>query len=294
MIYSNKLFSYFLCFTLFFSCVASSNQLPAGGAELGDFAKHIMGLGAAGIVINVLKEQGETGKAAASIFGVYVVLSELEKQNKGFFNGTIDIVRVPTRRLCRYYEFIRYGGESLSWNKLILWRARIMKSLSPLTKQTTVVDLSREKRLRLIDQDDNEEAMLDDHWQEYATHIQTQCNFIIKCLNAHLKYYRYHKTTINKNNAEYYEEIAFYLEELKTYLEEIVTYTQNVKQISSLDKDRVKRMMSSTCDAFEHVATLVDPNTASAGRDAVGQLTVQRENSGNSYTNPYGSPYPNY
>ena len=87
------------------------------------------------------------------------------------------------------------------------------------------------------------------------------------------------------------EEIAFYLEEIKTYLQEIITYTKSVNQLSSLDKDRVKRIMNSTCDAFEHVATLIDANTAASGRNAVGQLTIQRENSGHNYANSY-NPYP--
>lgn len=262
----------------------------SGGID--DVADRFMRLGAAGIAIKSLADLGEKGKIGASALGVYVVLSELERQNKSFFSGTIDIVRVPIKKLCRYYEFKRYGGEALSWNKLILWRARIMKSLSPLTKQTTVVDLSREKRLRLIDQDENQEVVLDEHWKEYAVHIEVQCHFMIKSLNAHLNYYCYHKSKNVKEKAKYYEEVAFYLEELKTYLEEIVRYTQSVKQISSLDKDRIKRMMNSTCDAFEHVATLVDPNTAASGKDAVGQLTVQRENTGHNY-NSYGPLYGN-
>lgn len=291
MTYYKKFLLSFVCLTLSITSVGHTSQVPAATGGMGDVAQQIMGLGATGIVINSLSSLGREGKVVASVLGVYFVLSELEKQNRQFFNGTVNIIRVPAKRLCRYYEFVRYGGESLSWNKIIIWRTRIMKLLSPLTKQTTVVDLSREKRLRLIDEDENSTAILDDQWVEYIAHIEKQCSFIILSLESHLQYYKEKKYAKNAQKIKYYEEIAFYLEELKIYLQEIITYSKSVKQLSALDKDRVKRLMNSTCDTFEHVATLVDADTAADSKNAVGQLTVQRENIGHNYAggyNPYG------
>lgn len=308
-----------LCLTLSFS-LYSSNPAANTGASLGDVLKEATHTGAIIAIIGLLERNGYT-KSACTLGGV-ALLSELEKQNPKFFNRTMNTVSAPwifARKRC---ENLFCSGESLSWNELITWRTRVMKLLSPLTKQTTVVDLSREKRLRLIDQEDGAEVILDEHWAEYTQHIEKQFTFTINLLDTHLNYYRDKKNkeeekqkksvslsfkslTINpiakassfagkaciRASVSRNEEIAFYLEEIKTYLQEIIIYTKSVNQLSSLDKDRVKRVMNSTCDAFEHVATLIDANTAASGRNAVGQLTIQRENSGHNYANSY-SPYP--
>lgn len=279
-------------------------------------------LARSGVVIGALKILSDNGyKNTACVFGGYVALSELEKQNKSFFNDTLNIVRTPYIFVRKRFERLFCSGESLSWNELITWRTRVMKLLSPLTKQTTVVDLSREKRLRLIDQEDSSEAIFDEQWAEYVRHIENQCSFLMVRLDKHLNYYQDRKnkevkkvddglayitdnSVVNpikrpvvfigksfvRASIKRDEEIAFYLEELKTYLQEIITYTKSVTQLSSLDKDRIKQMMNSTCDVFEHVATLIDANTAASGRDAVGQLTIQPEKSGPVYTGGY-SPY---
>lgn len=291
MTYFKNFLLSFVCLTLSLSSVGHAVQPSASSGGMGDVAQQIMGLGATGIVINSLSGLGDKGKIAASVLGVFFVVSELEKQNRKFFNGTVNIIRVPVKSLCRYYEFLRYGGESLSWNKLIVWRTRVMKLLSPLTKQTTVVDLSREKRLRLIDEDEDSAEILDEQWVEYVNHIDKQCSFMVVSLEAHLHYYKEKRSKKDAQKIKYHEEIAFYLEELKTYLQEIVTYSKSVKQLSALDKDRVKRIMNSTCDTFEHVATLVDADTAADSKNALGQLTIQRENVGHNYVggyNPYG------
>ena len=292
----------------------------SGSSILGDVLKDAAHTGAIIAIIGLLERNDHT--EAACVLGGIALLSELEKQNPKFFNSTINVVSAPWIYVRKGCERLFCNGESLSWNELVTWRNRIHKLLSPLTKQTTVADLSREKRLRLIDKEDNEEAVLDEQWAEYVQHVDQQCTFMIKRLDKHLNYYQdrenkklnrlekectcvtcvFDKTVVSpfdnavstvgkacvRASIKRNEEIAFYLGELKVYLQEIITYIKSVMQLSSLDKDRVKRVMNGTCDTFEHVATLVDADTAAAGRNAVGQLTVQKESSGHSYGGGYG------
>jgi hypothetical protein len=302
--YSGYLFSFLLCITCtipLYGANAPSNVQPQSTDGLGSFFTEFARAGAIVGVMKMLEKSGYPKTGCG--LGVYVALSELEQKNSKFFNRTVNIVRSPWVFVRKRCELLFCGGESLSWNELITWSNRVMKLLSPLTKQTTVVDLSREKRLRLIDQSDIE-SILDVQWLEYSQHIEKQFSFMVKRIDSHLSYYQdkknekpYRNRVIDpiKNVVTYAgkacirvsikrdEEIAFYLEEVKTYLEEIITYTKSIKQLSDLDKDRVKRVMNSTCDAFEHIATLVDADTAASGRNSVGQLTMKRELTGNPY-----------
>ncbi|MFT6765204.1 MAG: hypothetical protein ACJAZS_000071 [Alteromonas naphthalenivorans] len=314
MKYSGNLFTLLLCLIVSLSLhganigpISQSASTESLGGFFSEFAR-------AGAIVAVLKMVHENNYPnTACVLGCYVAVSELEQKNSQFFNRTINIVKSPwvfARKRC---ELLVCGGESLSWNELVTWRNRVMKLLSPLTKQATVVDLSKEKRLRLIDQDDNAEVVLDEQWAEYAQHIDKQFSFMVKRLDKHLNYYQDKKNVEYKDTNIVYkiidpikgaingigkafirvsikrdEEVAFYLEEIKTYLQEIIVYSKNVNQLSDLDKDRVKRTMNSICDAFEHVATLIDADTAASGRNAVGQLTVQKESTGNAYAGGYG------
>lgn len=272
---------------------------------------------ALGVVLPVVND---FSKNLAVALALYWGISQLQKENSQFFNSTVDMIKSPWVFARKKLELLLCGGESLSWNEIVTWRNRTMRLLSPLTKQTSVVDLSREKRLRLIDQEDNKEETVDTQWMQYARHIEVQLTFMLVTLGKHLNYYETKKKKTLKKQcycpgclAEKYivgppakvvgsigkvcvrvsvkrdMEIAFYLKEVQTYLKEIIEYTKDVKQFQSLDKEHVKRIMNSTCDAFEHIATLIDVSTASSGRPEVGKLSMQREGStGNGYGG-YGS-----
>jgi hypothetical protein len=294
------------------SCASGApTNVGTGSGVEGIFSAAAQGAG----MLFVLKELNNSDwKLAAGAFGSFWIISQLQKENPQFFNSTMQFAKSPWVMIRKKLEVMFCGGESLSWNELVTWRNRIMRLLSPLTKQTSVVDLSREKRLRLIDQEDTKGAILDEQWTEYVDHIQAQLAFMSTRLTKHLNYY---ETQVKKTRqrkcgcvacvADKFiinpplkavnsagkacmqasvvrnEEIAFYLKEVKTYLKEIIDYSKSVSQLQSLDKERVKRVMNSTCDAFEHIATLVDAGTASSSKPPVGQLTMQRETSSSGY-----------
>lgn len=314
----NNLFCSFILVSLMFTSCAGSGPpvsgASGGGVGLGDFLTDATRAGVLIAVINTLYKSNRKNEACA--LGVLVFFSELHKQNAAFLNAVTEFIKSPWVLTRKKMERAFCGGESLAWNEIVTSRNRIMKLLSPLTKQTSVVDLSREKRLRIIDQEDTKEAILDEQWQEYVCHIQSQCIFMSKKLGKNLNYYetqakKTRKRTCNcvaciadkyvinppvrliadagkaclRTSVKQTEEIAFYLKEIQMYLKEIINYSKSVTQLPDLDKERIKRLMNSTCDALEHLATLVDVGTAAApaSSNPVGQLPIKREASSSGY-----------
>lgn len=306
-----KNFGGFYVFVLFFSFSSlhsAGTAIPSETTSFASFFTEAARTGAAIAMVGLLEKSGYRNTACG--LGGVVLLSELQKQNPEFFNSVTGIVKAPFILTRKRLERLFCNGESLSWNEIVTSRNRVMRLLSPLTKQTTVVDLSRDKRLRLMDQEDDKGQVRDEQWTEYVQHIDSQLTFMSNMLQNALNFYENEqkksakvtctccvcltekyvvKPTLNfakaggsacvRISTKRNEEIAFYLKELKVYLKEIIDYSKSVLQLADLDKERIKRLMNSTCDAFEHIAVLVDAGTASApaSKPVVGQLAMQRD-----------------
>lgn len=250
------------------------------------------------------------GLCVAAIYSA----SKVQKMNPEFFANLWRITKSPIVFVQKKAEKLFCGGESLSWNVVVSWHNRVYKALLPLTKQASVMELAKEKRIQAIDRQDADEHMVDATWQPLQQHLQEEFTFLKSRLGLHLRYYQDQQQqreevctcslcvvggavqTVGKScvrlSIKRHEETAFYIKKIMTYSEEFVAYIGSNSHKESLDKELIKRYMDDICSALEHVATLVDDTTAAAPHGASGQLTLIRaQGTGGSigYNGGYGA-----
>ena len=216
------------------------------------------------------------GAIAAILCTVWAV-GKIQKENPDFFNGIVRSLEWPFFVTQRKFQKFFCNGKSLTWNELASWHNRVYKLLSPLTKATSVLDLSKDRRLRAMDAEDDQ-TQVDEAWIKQVVHIERELGFLMQVLQERLRYYEDQKvkdkkkksdgiiksagkslmrTSLNRN-----EEIAFGLKELEGYLTEIVDYCRFIHQSSALNKEHLKKLIGSVCAVFEHLGTLVDEVSA--------------------------------
>lgn len=227
-------------------------------------------------------------KVAIGVIAIFA-LSLAQKESPEFFNTGVRLIESPFLLLQKKLQQTFCGGQSLTWNEVASWHNRVSRVLTPLTKTTSMVDLSKDRRLRIMDQDDGQEQHQDDQWLKQVAHIERECGFLVKMLTIRLAYYTDHvpskrkkkktgpvvrvvkapltlvqtfgksvlRTSLTRN-----EEVAFGLQEAISYLQEIVEYCKSVSHFSGLDKEHMKRLMGNICTTFEHIGVLVDEISA--------------------------------
>ncbi len=212
------------------------------------------------------------GAIAAVLCTVWAV-GKIQKENPDFFSSVIRTLEWPFFVAEKKLQKLFCNGKSLTWNELASWHNRIYKLLSPLTKSTSVLDLTKDRRLKAIDAED-ENTVKDQTWTKQIIHIDRELTFLGNILDERLRYYKdQHKntstnfiksagkrlirTSLNRN-----EEIAFGLEEIKHYLSETNEYFQSLTHASALDKEHLKKQIHAICSSFEHLGTLVDEVSA--------------------------------
>ena len=214
--------------------------------------------------------------------GTILFLGEIQRESPKFFNALTKIVTIPTTIVRKKLERIFCNGESLSWNDILMMKNRINNIFSPLTKQSTVVDLSREKRFKIMNKDGSEEQVKDTQWIQARNHIQLEFKFLCMILNQHLNYYEPQSSqclqsagqacvhiTLQKESA-----IIFSIKNIITYLEEAHTYFGTVETLEELDKEHLKSISTNISDTFDHLATLINVETAAA-RSSIGKLPLK-------------------
>jgi hypothetical protein len=223
---------------------------------------------------------------ALSILGFFA-LSLVQKESPEFFNTGVRLVESPFLLIQKKLQKSFCGGQSLTWNEVASWHNRISRLLTPLTKTTSMVDLSKDRRLRIMDQEDGQDEGQDDQWKQQVRHIERECGFMIKMLTLRLAFYkeqsslkkkkinpitRVIKAPVNvvqamgrsvlRASLTRNEEVAFGLEEAVSYLQETITYCKSISHFSGLDKEHMKRLMGNICTTFEHIGVLVDELSA--------------------------------
>ena len=259
-----------LFLALFLTCgahsLSSSTMLSSG---------YIPYKSSAEVVEGWLKRLDEyhLGAVALGVGGLYA-LSIVQKENPDFFATIVRGVEWPFSILERKLQHYFCSGKSLTWNEIASWHNRVSRLLLPLTKTASVVDLSKERRLRNIDLEDDQTGTQDVQWVNQVKHIEREFIFLKKVLMYRLRYYKDIPATKNKTvgtslgkvlvrtSLNRNEEIAFGLEEVIGYLGETVDYCKSVPRFSALDKEYIKRLMGSICTTCEHLGVLVDEVTA--------------------------------
>jgi len=308
----------FLCISFFQNSVtASTSSASSSGAG---FMEGMLAMGALGsfanlvtLAYNDLKPNNPVG--AYTVLGLFA-LSLAQKENKEFFSTCARAVEWPFIWTFKKLEQKCTGGYSLTYNHIASWHNRVARVLTPLTKTTAMVDLSKDRRLRIMDQEDGQDDGQDDQWKKQVTHIEREFGFMSKALACRLAYYKdvkkhskdrgvtraphrvvnsigksFVRTSLIRN-----EEVAFHLEEIISYLKETVEYCKTVPHFSALDKEHMKRLMGNICNAFEHLSVLVDERSAAdRGKNKIpmtadGSLLGRSSYSGSSYTS-YDSGY---
>ncbi len=277
-----NLFLAFLCVAFSSTVVAESTSSSSTSAESTLFA----GMMAAGVirgisdlVVPFYKDLMGSGYKVPAIALITVfALSLAHKENKEFFNVCGRYVEWPFVWTAKKMEKIFTGGRSLTYNEVASWHNRVARLLTPLTKTTAMVDLSKDRRLRIIDQEDGTEEGRDDQWVNQAAHIEREFAFLTKVLMMRLAYYEDKKTVRKRTGITRaprrildplgksfvrmslirQEEVAFQLKEAIAYLKEASDYCKSVSHFSAVDKEQVKRLMGSICTTFEHIGVLVD------------------------------------
>lgn len=253
---------------------------------------------------------------ALSVAGIYTV-SKLQKSNPEFFSNMWRLSKSPLVFVQRSLERYLCAGESLSWNQVTSWHNRILKVLTPLTKQTALIDIAKVNRLKKIEDEEKSEGV-DQVWQATVHHIESELCFINTMLERHLNYYQDQEVRMKKQVCECcachvykkvaqpsldvlkrmgkncirvslkrHEEIAFYIKKIITYNTQIIAYLKTVSYSHNLHKEHVKACMNDVCGAFEHLAVLVDESTAAAPRGVNGQLLLAKAASQTSYASGY-------
>ncbi len=281
----------FLC--AHFSGSSISASVPAVTPENAAFAAFAFERGVRGLselFMGIYDGLGRLGhnKIALGVLAVFA-LSLVQKESPDFFNTGVRLVESPFLLLQKKLQQSFCGGQSLTWNEVASWHNRVSRLLTPLTKTTSMVDLSKDRRLRIMDQDDGQDEGQDDQWKRQVTHIERECGFMIKMLTIRLAFYKDQphlknkkkktsamtralmapvsvmqtlgksvlRTSLTRN-----EEVAFGLQEAISYLQEIIDYCKSVTHLSGLDKEHMKRLMGGICTTFEHIGVLVDELSA--------------------------------
>lgn len=280
-----------LMFT-FSGVVFSGDRLDPKLAAEADFVSRLNGRTTfADVAMELVKELQKKGYITLGfgLLGLFAV-SLMQKENPDFFNAMVrKIWDGPYSIINRNLEkFFCHGGQSLTWNEVASWHNRVSRLLTPLTKTTSMVDLSKDRRLRIMDQEDGQDEGHDDQWKKQSMHIQRECDFLVKMLTMRLSYYKDQpqaqsrkteseilrvakmpltasqalgkaimRTSLTRN-----EEIAFGLHEAISYLKETAEYCKSVSHFSGIDKEHMKRLMGSICTTFEHIGVLVDEISA--------------------------------
>lgn len=250
---------------------------------------------------------------AGALIGAVYAASKIQKMNPEFFSTLWRTAKSPLVLVRKKVEILVCGGESLEWNVIVSWHNRMLKVLTPLTKQASVMELAKERRIQDLAYQDVTYAAVDVPWQQIQNHVQEELHFMNTVLERHASYYQdsqhdklrsgcMHKVgtvvhsagkTCVRLSSKRYEEIAFYIKKIMRYSDDCCTYVASVKTKESLDKELVKRYMEDMCSTFEHLATLVDDITAAAPHSAQGQLMLIRTQGG-MHNAPGGSSYMSY
>ena len=273
----NFLFIVFLTFLGSHQVIKGESVSPYPGYEYGKSA-------GAQIFEKFLQDLRDWGLIPVAIaLGALYSLSVVQKDNPQFFASVVRGLEWPFFLTQRKLQKFFCNGQSLTWNEVASWHNRITQLLTPLTKTTSVIDLSKDRRLRSMDQEDDVLGAPDAQWAQTVAHIEKEFLFMKKVLAYRLRYYKDlpKKTNKSKNNQKNAvdsfkevgkglvrtslnrnEEIAFGLEEAEVYLTEIITYCKSVPQFSALDKEHLKRLMNAICSTCKHLGVLVDEVTA--------------------------------
>ena len=225
-------------------------------------------------------------KVALVVVAIFA-LSLAQKESPEFFNTGVRLIESPFLLIQKKLQKSFCGGQSLTWNEVASWHNRVSRLLTPLTKTTSMVDLSKDRRLRIMDQEDGQDEGQDDQWKQQVAHIERECGFMVKMLTIRLAFYkdqsslkkkkisplkRAVKVPVNvmqafgksvlRTSLTRNEEVAFGLEEAVSYLQETIDYCKSVSHFSALDKEHMKRLMGNICTTFEHIGVLVDELSA--------------------------------
>ncbi len=226
-------------------------------------------------------------KGTALVVVAIFALSLVQKESPDFFNTGARYVEWPFLLIQKKLQKTFCGGQSLTWNEVASWHNRVSRVLTPLTKTTSMVDLSKDRRLRIMDQEDGQDEGQDNQWKQQVAHIERECGFMVKMLSMRLEFYkekpllkkkkispvtRVIKAPVNvvqamgrsvlRTSLTRNEEVAFGLQEAISYLQETVDYCKSVSHFSRLDKEHMKRLMGNICTTFEHIGVLVDELSA--------------------------------
>lgn len=246
---------------------------------------------------------------SVGLAGIYLA-SRIQKANPEFFAALWRLTKSPLVFLQKKSERFFCGGESLSWNVMVSWHNRIFDALTPLTKQSSVMDLTKEKRIKALNQEHDQ--LRDPVWQQVQDHIYEEFAFISKQCAGHLRYYQDQEEKEKKRlvamvagpvqtaakacvrlSIKRHEEISFYVRKMMTYCNQLCDYIMSVSSKEALDKELIKRSMEDLCSTCKHIAILVDETTASSSHGAAGQLSLVRTQAGaatSSYAyNAYGT-----
>ena len=203
------------------------------------------------------------------------------------------------RLVSRAYDRMLYGVDSFSLDYLIALNNKAFKTVKPLTVQAAGGVLAREKRLRVLD--DEQSSQKDPEWSNIANMTQKELSMIVDALKrsmpcyrssldekqSHLKHFiigASQKVSLARN-----QEILLYLEMSVEYLELVISACQDVASFEKLDKEYVKKLLIRICDTFEHLGFLIDEEgmISPSGRGAHRFLKLGVQGSGQ--YNSYGS-----
>lgn len=236
-------------------------------------------------------------KGVLPAIGLVWFIGEINKENPKYYNHVATLAKSPWVITRKSGERLFCGGESLIWNDIVIWRKRINQILSPFTKQATVVDLSRDKRLSVLNQFGDNEELKDIQSVHILENMIKQLQFLSGQLEMNKKYYkqepikrkRHVITRVITIPLQYvmaagaacmrlgvnrHDEIAFYIEQLQAHISSLIEYIKTVATLSDLDKEKMKTYLGLLTDILEHMATLVDVETAAASRTPEGKLLL--------------------
>ena len=160
-----------------------SNLVAAFSAE-----KAIQSL--ASVITTLYKGTVEAHPRIALAVVAVFALSLMQKESPEFFNTGVRLVGSPFLLIQKKLQKTFCGGQSLTWNEVASWHNRVSRVLTPLTKTTSMVDLSKDRRLRIMDQEDGQDEGQDDQWKQQVAHIERECGFMIKMLSIRLEFYK--------------------------------------------------------------------------------------------------------
>lgn len=229
------------------------------------------------------------------IIGGMWFVGEVNKENPKYYNHVATLTKSPWVVTRRKLEKVLCGGESLTWNQVVLLKMRLDKMFAPFVKQSTVVDLSRSKRLSKLEADTQEPK--DMQWEQIAESIITQLDFFCSQLEMHKQYYKASYLSKKRNFVSHValmpldvlkacgatcmristtnnHEIALYIEQIQTMMRNIVEYIKIVPALDDLDKEKLKTYKTVLLDSLEHLASLVDVSTAAAQYTPEGKLSL--------------------